>query len=304
MAPRLRIITGKGGVGKSTVATAIAMAEAQKGRTTLLAEIHAGDRVSCMLESQPVGGHMRELLENLYVVDMNLEDSIKEYALLTMRFETIYRTVFENRFVKPLIRFIPSLTQMEMLGKIWHHQSQKENAEPKFDRIIIDAPSTGHAISMLRTPMALESVMPPGPMKEHAKSIRALLQDPTRTLINIVTIPEEMPIVELIELQEQFRNTLKIRVGTTIINQDLAPFNIQQVENWKQAEDTIKQALYKLLAPRNAREQAGKHFLELLPADILDQALRIPQLPTTEIKQSELLSLSKELGPHLERLNR
>ena len=304
MAPRLRIITGKGGVGKSTLATAIAMAEAQRGHTTLLAEMHAGDRVSSMLNCQPVGGHMRELYENLYVVDMNLEDCIKEYALLTMRFETIYRTVFENRFIKPLIRFIPSLTEMVMLGKIGHHESEEENAKPKFDRIILDAPSTGHAISMLRTPMALESIMPPGPMKEHAKSIRALLQDPTRTLINIVTIPEEMPIVELVELQEQFRDTLKMRVGTTIINQDLAPFNFQQVKNWKQTEDTIKQALYKLLDIRNARQQASKDVLELLPKEILNQALRIPQLPTIEIKHSELLRLSEELGPHLEQLNR
>ena len=116
--PRLRIVTGKGGVGKTTVATAIAVAEARRGRRTLIAETHGRDRVSAILGVPPVGSEIKAVDERLYVVDMNPRAAIHEYARILFRFEAIVNAVFENRVVRRFLALIPSLGELVMLGKV------------------------------------------------------------------------------------------------------------------------------------------------------------------------------------------
>src|SRR5262249_2508306 len=116
--PRLRIVTGKGGVGKTTVAAALALAEARRGRRVLLAEVNGRDRASLLLGVEPTGSKITSVLPNIALVDMNPQDNLREYVLLTFKFETVYKAVFENRVVKHFLRLVPSLAELMMLGKI------------------------------------------------------------------------------------------------------------------------------------------------------------------------------------------
>jgi anion-transporting ArsA/GET3 family ATPase len=290
--PRVRIVTGKGGVGKTVVATAIAVAEARAGRRTLLAEVNGRDKVAALLGCKPVGSNMRELYDRLHVVDMNPRAAIREYALLTFRFQAVYNAVFENRLVRRFLRLIPSLGELVMLGKIWHHEQEQLDGEPRFDVIVLDAPSTGHALTMLRAPGIVERTVPPGPLRDITRDLKSLLVDRQRTCLHVVTTPEEMPINEAIAIEQSAASGLGMALGTTIINQRLEPLPTGALEALSRSADDRHTILLEILRTRAARWRAGEQMLRRLPAYMLDHSVSLPRLITTDFDRDAVMQLS------------
>ena len=293
---RVRVVTGKGGVGKTVVSTAMAMALAAEGKKVLLAEVNAHDRVAALLGSRPVGSSMREVLENLWVVDMNPNDSIREYALMTMRFEAIYKAVFENKMVRHFIRFVPSLGEMVMLGKLWFHEQEEENGKKRFDTIVIDAPATGHGISMLRTPASIAKVVPAGAMREHALAMQDMLTDAAKTRLHIVTPPEEMPVNEARELEAAAKNILNMAIGTTFINQYVSGIEENSVASLSQHAlgGPLKAAL-ETLETREAKRHAGLEHLERLPGRLLSDTHTIERIVGPGLGRPQVSQIAKHL---------
>ncbi len=302
MTARLHIVTGKGGVGKTAVSAALAVAAARAGRRVLVCETRAHDRVANLLEVPPVGPRMREVQENLFVVDMYPEDAIHEYALLTVHFEAIYRAVFENRLVRAFLRLIPSLPELVMLGKIWYHEQERGHAgEPRFDLIVLDAPATGHALSLLRTPGAVEAAVPAGPLREHARDMRLLLADAKRTVMHLVTTGEEMPVNEAIEL-EQAADVLGIHLGPMVINQDVAPL----VEGVLAAlapmmHEPELAGVPSALRQREGKRTVGEEHLARLSPRLRQDAVRLPRLVAPRFGLAEVRQLGERLAPWVAR---
>lgn len=210
---RLLIVTGKGGVGKSTVSAALALLAARAGRRVLVCEVNAKERVAPLLGAPPSGAAIREVEPGLHTVNVTPQEALREYGLMVLKFRTIYEAVFENRLVKYFLRVIPSLAEVVMLGKILH-----EVRGGAWDLVIVDAPATGHAVQLLRVPAALLDTVPPGPLRHDAEWMQALLVDPDRTALSIVTLPEEMPVNEAIELDAQVRGVLGIPRSALFVN--------------------------------------------------------------------------------------
>jgi hypothetical protein len=143
---------------------------------------------------------------------------MREYGIMVLKFRTIYEAVFENRVVRHFLRVIPSLAELVMLGKILHEVRVEEGGRPRWDLVIMDAPATGHAVQLLRVPAALLDTVPPGPLRRDAQWMQALLVDPRTTAVNIVTLPEEMPVNEAIDLDAQVRGTLGMPRGLLVVN--------------------------------------------------------------------------------------
>jgi hypothetical protein len=215
---RLVIVTGKGGVGKSTVSAALALLGARAGKRVLVCEVNAQERVAPLLGAPPSGPHVREVRPGISTVNVTPPEAMREYGLMVLKFKTIYDAVFENRLVKYFLRVVPSLAELVILGKILHEVRAEERGRPRWDLVVLDAPATGHAVQLLRVPAALVDTVPGGPLRHDAEWMQAILVDPVRTALAIVTLPEEMPVNEAIELDAQVRGVLGIARGALFVN--------------------------------------------------------------------------------------
>jgi anion-transporting ATPase len=219
LARRLALVTGKGGVGKSTVSAALAVIAARAGKRVLVCEVNASqERVAPLLGAPPAGTAIREARPGIFTVNVTPPEAMREYGLMVLKFRTIYEAVFENRLVRYFLRAVPGLAELVVLGKILHEVRLEEHGRPRWDLVVVDAPATGHAVQFLRVPAALLDTVPAGPLRRDAEWMQAMLVDPNRTAIALVTLPEEMPVNETIELDQQIRGVLGIHREVLFVN--------------------------------------------------------------------------------------
>jgi anion-transporting ArsA/GET3 family ATPase len=137
---------------------------------------------------------------------------------MVLRFERVYKMVFENRITRYFLRAIPGLDDYSILGKAWYHVEQARFGNPTWPTVVFDMPASGHSLSMLKIPSVITDTVPEGPLTRDARTIEALLRDPERTAVVLVTLAEEMPTREAIEFAEHFRE-LGISLSHLVINQ-------------------------------------------------------------------------------------
>ncbi len=215
---RLVVVLGKGGVGRTTIAAALALHLAARGRRTLLFQANAKERLTTLLGGPAAGEQIVPVRENLWAVNTNPGAALHEYGVMVLRYEAIYKMVLENRLSKALLRAIPGLDDYSILGKLWYHTTEEERGRPRWDTIVFDAPATGHAVTLLRIPHAILEAVPDGPLTRDAGKVRALLEDPVRTAPVVVTLAEEMPVNESIELAARLEREVKMRVTGVVVN--------------------------------------------------------------------------------------
>lgn len=221
---RLLIVSGKGGVGKSTLAAAVALESARRGQRTLVCELNAKERVSMLLGRPEVGPEIGLLEENLWAVDIRPQEATREYALMVLKFESIYNAVFENRLVRTFLRFVPSLQEIVLLGKILYHlREQRPDGSWRFERIVVDGPATGHAVSFYGVPKVVLDTVPPGPLARESKVMLDLLTDEAITAAVLVALPEEMPVNETLELCQALRERVGVRPQAVVLNCFIPP---------------------------------------------------------------------------------
>jgi anion-transporting ArsA/GET3 family ATPase len=198
---KLILVVGKGGVGRSTVAAAIAGVCAARGRKTLLYESNANDRFGRYFDKPAVGTEITQLAPNLHAVNTSPAAAMTEYGLMILKFKSVYEMVFENRVTKAFLRAVPGLDDYAVLGKAWYATTDEKRGAAVWDTVVFDMPASGHSVSMLRVPQVIVETVPEGPLTRDARTIVALLSDPARTAAVLVTLAEEMPVNEAIELE-------------------------------------------------------------------------------------------------------
>jgi anion-transporting ArsA/GET3 family ATPase len=290
---RLLLVTGKGGVGKSTVAASLALRLASAGLRTLLCEVNADRRLGRMLGHPEVGHDVTPVEANLSMVDLEPDAAMREYVLSKIRLERVYRAVFENRMVRYFLRFVPALAETVMLGKVMWHLRQWPDAPGGFDRIVLDLPATGHALTLLGVPQSLVSTLPSGPMSTEANWMLELLTDPVVTSAVLVSLPEELPVNETLELAQALRG-LRIRLGALVLNQSVrsrfGPADVAAMAGRPGLSALVQ--TYEEDARRT--EEAVERFR------VIDAPLvQLPRLVTPEVQRGELVSFGDALAEGL-----
>jgi anion-transporting ArsA/GET3 family ATPase len=221
---RFVIVTGKGGVGKTTACAALALALSQKGKRVLVAMCNAKERLSAMLGSDLIGSTITPVTKNVWAVNMDPEIALAEYGALTLKSKTLYKLLFDNKYVRTFFRAVPGMHEWTLLGKAWWHTTEvREDGSNAYDVVILDAPATGHGLDMLRVPKVILDVVPPGLLRRDAERAVELFRDPSRCAVVLVTLPEEMPTTETIELAHAITRELELPLAKVVVNCVLPP---------------------------------------------------------------------------------
>ena len=164
------------------------------------------------------------MADNVWAVNMSPEKALEEYGILVLHSRALYKTLFDNRYVRSFLRAVPGMQEWSMLGKAWWHTT--ETAAGRLARGSTSSSSTrrrpGHGLDMLRVPKVILDVVPPGLLRRDAERAWALFQDPKTCAIVLVTLPEEMPTTETIELARAL-GELKLPIGRVVVNGVLPP---------------------------------------------------------------------------------
>lgn len=220
---RLLVIAGKGGVGRTTVACALAILAARRGKRVLLAQTKSKDRLPQLLGVPGKHfGEVQPVRENLWAVNMTPDVALREYGVMVLRSSFIYKQVFERDVVRAFLRAVPGLYDYSMLGKVWYHTTEQIAGRPRYDLVILDGPATGHALTLLRIPKVILDTVPEGPLTGPARDCWQLLTDPARCLALPVTLAEDLPISETLQLARGLRE-LGLRLGPVIVNRLYPP---------------------------------------------------------------------------------
>ncbi len=307
---RVLFVVGKGGVGKSTVATALGLAAARRGRRVLLVQMEATERLA-QLFSVRMGGEPgpRELSSNLSLLRIDGMSALTEYLGLVIRVRRVLRMVVESRLYRYFVAAAPGLKELMTVGKVWYEQERRDPTGGGFfwDLVIVDSPATGHSLQYLRMPRAAEEAFGPGLVRREAKKVADLLSDPARTVVCLVTTAEEMPVAETIEMYEQLCH-LRLPLGILFVNRlherVVASAEVQQwLVSLEEAKPAVRSLVEEIL--RCAREEAlwaetNEACLERLAARVPLPVVKLPFLFTEEfgLEQVEVLRelIERQLG--------
>lgn len=200
--PKFLVVTGKGGVGRTTVSSALALSFALRGLRTVVIEVSATQNIPAIFGVTPLGYRPVECRKNLFALQVTWQEALREYGLMKLRFKTLYRLVFENPFVSQILPAIPGVAEILVIGKVLHVVSEGISDIGKFDKVILDAPATGHGIALFGAPFAISEAVVAGPLREDSERLKATLLDAGTTGFCIVATPEEMPVAEATEVYE------------------------------------------------------------------------------------------------------
>jgi anion-transporting ArsA/GET3 family ATPase len=220
LARRFLFVTGKGGVGKTTVVAALAERFARSGKRVLVAETSPKEHLSTLFGRASLPKQITELSPRLFGVLLDAEVALKEYGALVLKSERLAGALFDNKLVRGFFHGAPGLKEWAALGKAWYHSTELlQDGSPRFDVVILDAPATGHGLDMLRVPKTIVELSPPGVLRSDAERAWAQFRDPRQSGVIVVSLPEEMPVNESLELCAALTSELQLPLLAVVINQ-------------------------------------------------------------------------------------
>lgn len=209
MVKKVHLVTGKGGVGKSLFSATLAHYFSTQNQKTLLTELNEYSFFKDYLGLNEIGYKPRPLKNNLDICQWSPDECLKEYCLHLLKIESLYKLFLENPVSKSLIQIAPGLQELALLGKLTSSPRQHGPAM-SYEQIVVDSFSTGHFLGLLRAPSALNEAVPFGAMGEQSKSINDWIRNPDFTQVHIVTLAEELPLTESLQLHQQLKTEFNI----------------------------------------------------------------------------------------------
>jgi anion-transporting ArsA/GET3 family ATPase len=300
---RLIVVTGKGGVGKTTVAVALGLAAARAGKRTMLAEVAQQERVSRVFRREGLGYSEAQLADNFYGMSIDPEQALKEYLGQQVG-GPLGGILFNNRIFEYFTAAAPGVRELTTVGKVWElaQLERRANAAP-YDLVIMDAPASGNGLALLRAPRTFGEIARVGPIRRRADAIHDFLTDNRRTGLVSVALPQEMPVNETIEFREKLRAEMGMRTDAVVVNSLLPErFSVEEAEqieavNGDHGSAEVASALRAALSEqRRARGQRSQ--LRRLKKEV-DDVVTLPYLFEPELGLAEFEKLSVELEKKL-----
>jgi anion-transporting ArsA/GET3 family ATPase len=198
---QLLVVTGKGGVGKSTLSASLGLALAHAGKRVLLLELDPRESLYRLLDVAPSGGSIVQVLPDLYLQNLRPRSVLDAVVREQLGIELLWGRVLASTVYQHFAEGAPGLTELAVLGHVYRVVTgQAEDGTPAIDLIVLDAPATGHSLSLLAAPQLVSDVIHDGPFGRMARELAEFIADPELCGVVVATLAEEMPVQEAIEL--------------------------------------------------------------------------------------------------------
>jgi anion-transporting ArsA/GET3 family ATPase len=215
---QLLVVTGKGGVGKTAVSAILGRAFADRGRRVLVVEVDPRENLHQMLGVPPTGGEILVVGPRLWVQNLKPRQVLDAVVRERLKLDLLANRVLASPVYHHFADGAPGLTEIAILGHALRLVRGIQKGAPELDMIVLDAPATGHGVRLLASPLLVSDVIRSGPFAEMAGELAALISDPERCGIVAVTLPEEMPVQEVLEMREALRGQVKKDPEALVIN--------------------------------------------------------------------------------------
>jgi len=221
LARRLLVVTGKGGVGKTTVAAALGLVAARAGKRTIVAEVaRRGDVASAFDRAGAEPFEEIELAPGLFHISIDPQDALEEYLRDQLPRGPVADILARSRVFGLLAAATPGMRELLTVGKLWE-LAQLERRTPgadAYDLVVVDAPATGHGIAVLTAPRTFAAAAGTGPVARQGKKIDATLSDPEQTAVIAVAKAEELAVTETGELRASLRQSMGLGIERVVAN--------------------------------------------------------------------------------------
>ena len=215
----LIVVTGKGGVGKTTIAAAIGRVIAGRGRRVLLLECDPRESLYRMLDVPPSGGGYVAVGAGLFLQNLRPRDVVDRLIRERIKIPILADRVLNSQVYRHFVDGAPGMQQSALMGHAMEVVLGRAGRDaPDIDVVVLDAPATGHGVSMLAAPLRVAEVIEDGPVGRLVKEVAVFLRDPERSATIAVTLAEEMPVQETIELIASMDDRLGRRPELVIAN--------------------------------------------------------------------------------------
>jgi anion-transporting ArsA/GET3 family ATPase len=315
---RLIFVTGKGGVGKSTVATSLGVLAARRGLRVIVAELASQDRVRQALSpsdsdsgSQSGSDSAKtfvevEISDGLFTISIDPQSAMEEY--LRVKSGALGQALGSSRLFGAFAMATPGMRELLSIGKVWElaqFERRTSGAEP-YDLVIVDSPAAGHGVGILRTPKMFAEIARVGPIAHQARTIAATIANPDFTAVVAVATPEEMPVNETLWLRDALAED-ELELEAVIVN-GCYPERFRAVDRKRleKARENAKTPLgsgaLRAALSEQARVRAQREQLQRLGDGLGAELVTLPSLFCEEIGRPELELLANGLETGLAKL--
>ena len=306
---RVVIVAGKGGVGKTTVSAALSVAAARSGLSTLIVELEGKSGLPSLF-GQPELGYAEVVLRpgggpdgaaDVAARALTPDDALLDY-LADHGLNRVSRRLVSSGALDIVATATPGIRDILVLGKV-----KQLEVSRAYDLIVVDAPAAGHAIAFLRSAAGLLDAVSVGPIHTQATDVQAMLTDPARCEVLLVTLPEETPVNEVVQTAYSLEEEVGVSLAPVVVNGIYPPLAGLTTTAQRAAETAgvslehgplggTADALDAAARFRMARTELQQTQLARLAEALPLPQLHLPYLFTTELGPAELDTLADALG--------
>lgn len=304
------IVAGKGGVGKTAVTSAMAVAASRSGLRTLVVEVEGKAAMSSMFETGGLSYAELELVNaaeahaGVRARTLTPDDALLDY-LADRGLKRISNRLVSSGILDVIATAVPGIRDILVLGKVKQIERTGDH-----DLIIVDAPAAGHAITFLRSAQGLADAVRTGPIHTQATDVLELLSDPRRCRVMLVTLPEETPVNELIETAFSLEEDVGVSLGPVVVNgvhPDLPGLAVPAIEAARSAgthllageAEILDAAAEFRMARRGIQDKQLQRMAEVLPL----AQIHLPQVSTSDLRRDDLEILADALVEGIDALD-
>src|ERR1700685_1087983 len=297
---KLLVLTGKGGVGKTTVSAALGLIAADRGLRTIVVELGEQRRLAELFGAVPAeAGAQTELRENLWSVSIDPDRALLEW-LQSLGGRVSGRVLASSGTFQYFAAAAPGARELISMVTIWKLTEGRRGTGKRpggYDLVILDAPATGHALGMLHSPQTFGAIARVGPIASQTRQVGELLADPGRSAYLAVALPTEMAVTEALELQDGLQRQIDRTLDAVVVNGTLprrfSAAELAQIEALDKREAVVDSAA---LAARAVHDRANFQHNQL--ARLRRRDFEVHPIPFLFVGELDLAAVQR-IGGHL-----